>query len=135
VVHGPQTAIVVGKSGEDIWTDKYGRVKLQFHWDREGQSDENSSCWVRVSQAWAGSNWHGGEAALADLCADNAFHAHMAEVIKRVNDGLSPIERVRRFILTADPFTVDNGQMTPTMKLRRHVLKEKYGERLEALYH
>jgi long-chain acyl-CoA synthetase len=87
------------------------------------------------AQAWAGSNWHGGEAALADLCADNAFHAHMAEVIKRVNDGLSPIERVRRFILTADPFTVDNGQMTPTMKLRRHVLKEKYGERLEALYH
>jgi type VI secretion system secreted protein VgrG len=57
VVHGPQTAIVVGKAGEDIWTDKYGRVKLQFHWDREGQSDENSSCWVRVSQAWAGSNW------------------------------------------------------------------------------
>lgn len=57
VVHGPQTAIVVGKAGEEIWTDKYGRVKLQFHWDREGQSDENSSCWVRVSQSWAGSNW------------------------------------------------------------------------------
>jgi type VI secretion system secreted protein VgrG len=57
VVHGPQTALVVGKSGEEIWTDKYGRVKLQFHWDREGKSDENSSCWVRVSQAWAGSNW------------------------------------------------------------------------------
>jgi type VI secretion system secreted protein VgrG len=57
IVHGPQTAIVVGKSGEEIWTDKYGRVKLQFHWDREGESDENSSCWVRVSQAWAGSNW------------------------------------------------------------------------------
>jgi type VI secretion system secreted protein VgrG len=57
VVHGPQTALVVGKSGEDIWTDKYGRVKLQFHWDREGKSDENSSCWIRVSQAWAGSNW------------------------------------------------------------------------------
>jgi type VI secretion system secreted protein VgrG len=57
VVHGPQTALVVGKSGEEIWTDKYGRVKLQFHWDREGQSDENSSCWVRVAQAWAGNNW------------------------------------------------------------------------------
>lgn len=56
-VHGPQTAIVVGKSGEEIWTDKYGRVKLQFHWDREGKSDENSSCWIRVSQAWAGKNW------------------------------------------------------------------------------
>ena len=59
VVHGPQTALVVGKAGEEIWTDKYGRVKLQFHWDREGQSDENSSCWVRVSQVWAGSNWGG----------------------------------------------------------------------------
>jgi type VI secretion system secreted protein VgrG len=57
IVHGPQTAIVVGKSGEEIWTDKYGRVKLQFHWDRESESDENSSCWVRVSQAWAGNNW------------------------------------------------------------------------------
>lgn len=58
-VRGPQTAVVVGKQGEDIWTDKYARVKLQFHWDREGESDENSSCWVRVSQAWAGKNWGG----------------------------------------------------------------------------
>jgi type VI secretion system secreted protein VgrG len=57
VVEGPQTAIVVGKGGEEIWTDKYGRVKVQFHWDRIGDHDENSSCWVRVSQAWAGSNW------------------------------------------------------------------------------
>ncbi len=58
-VYGPQTAVVVGKSGQDIWTDKYGRVKVQFHWDREGKSDENSSCWVRVSQNWAGKNWGG----------------------------------------------------------------------------
>ena len=58
-VQGPQTAIVVGKSGEEIWTDKYGRVKLQFHWDRYGESDENSSCWVRVSQSWAGKTWGG----------------------------------------------------------------------------
>ena len=57
VVHGPQTAIVVGKAGEEIWTDKYGRVKVQFHWDREGKADENSSCWVRVAQGWAGKNW------------------------------------------------------------------------------
>ena len=56
-VQGPQTAVVVGKSGEDIWTDKYGRVKVQFHWDRYGKSDENSSCWVRVSHPWAGKNW------------------------------------------------------------------------------
>ncbi len=51
---GPQTAIVVGPEGEEIWTDPYGRVKVQFHWDREGQRNENSSSWVRVSQAWAG---------------------------------------------------------------------------------
>lgn len=57
VVRGPQTATVVGKSGEEIWTDKYGRVKVQFPWDRYGASDENSSCWVRVSQNWAGKNW------------------------------------------------------------------------------
>jgi type VI secretion system secreted protein VgrG len=56
-VQGPQTAVVVGKSGEEIWVDKYGRVKVQFHWDREGKKDENSSCWVRVSQPWAGKNW------------------------------------------------------------------------------
>ena len=57
VVKGPQTAIVVGPSGEEIYTDKYGRVKLQFHWDRYSKADENSSCWVRVAQAWAGAKW------------------------------------------------------------------------------
>ncbi len=57
VVMGPQTAVVVGKAGEEIWTDEFGRVKVQFHWDREGHNDERSSCWVRVSQPWAGKNW------------------------------------------------------------------------------
>ena len=57
LIQGPQTAIVVGKTGEEIWTDKYGRVKVQFHWDRYGKADENSSCWVRVSHAWAGKKW------------------------------------------------------------------------------
>lgn len=57
VVKGPQTAVVVGKSGEEIWIDKYGRIKLQFHWDQDGQRDENSSCWVRVAHNWAGKNW------------------------------------------------------------------------------
>ena len=57
VVQGPQTAIVVGKAGEEIWTDKYGRVKVQFHWDRYGKDNENSSCWIRVSHPWAGKNW------------------------------------------------------------------------------
>ncbi len=58
-VKGPQTAIVVGKDGEEIWTDEYGRVKVQFHWDREGESNEDSSCWIRVSQHWAGKTWGG----------------------------------------------------------------------------
>jgi type VI secretion system secreted protein VgrG len=56
-ISGPQTAIVVGKKGEEIWTDKYGRVKVQFHWDRDAEADEKSSCWIRVSQSWAGKNW------------------------------------------------------------------------------
>ncbi|MHC8327308.1 type VI secretion system Vgr family protein [Pseudomonas sp. LB1P83] len=49
-----QTAIVVGKSGEEIWTDEYGRIKLQFPWDRDGKNDETSSCWVRVVLPWSG---------------------------------------------------------------------------------
>jgi type VI secretion system secreted protein VgrG len=56
-VSGPQTAMVVGPAGEEIWTDKYGRVKVQFHWDRYGKKDENSSCWIRVSHPWAGKSW------------------------------------------------------------------------------
>jgi type VI secretion system secreted protein VgrG len=59
VVQGPQTAIVVGPSGEEILTDEYGRVKVQFHWDRLGQFDQDSSCWMRVSQPWAGVGWGG----------------------------------------------------------------------------
>ncbi|MCU1292292.1 MAG: type secretion protein ImpA [Bryobacterales bacterium] len=57
VIQGVQTALVVGKSGEEIWVYQYGRVKVQFPWDRVGQKDENSSCWVRVSQIWAGKGW------------------------------------------------------------------------------
>jgi type VI secretion system secreted protein VgrG len=57
VIHGSQTAFVVGPSGEEIYTDEHGRVKVQFHWDREGSRDENSSCWIRVSQPWAGKGW------------------------------------------------------------------------------
>ena len=56
-VQGPQTAVVVGPSGDEIHTDKYGRVKVQFHWDRYGKRDENSSCWMRVSHPWAGKGW------------------------------------------------------------------------------
>jgi type VI secretion system secreted protein VgrG len=57
VAAGPESAIVVGPPGEEIHTDKYGRVRVQFRWDREGKLDESSTCWVRVGQMWAGSNW------------------------------------------------------------------------------
>ena len=54
VIAGIQTATVVGPRGEEIFCDKYGRVKVQFHWDREGKKDADSSCWLRVAQVWAG---------------------------------------------------------------------------------
>lgn len=54
---GVQTAVVVGKSGDEIYTDEYGRIKIQFHWDNYGSKDENSSCWVRVATQWAGKKW------------------------------------------------------------------------------
>jgi type VI secretion system secreted protein VgrG len=57
IIPGTQTAIVVGKSGEEIWTDQYGRIKVQFHWDQKGKNDENSSCWIRVAHGWAGKSW------------------------------------------------------------------------------
>lgn len=57
VIAGVQTAVVVGPQGEEIYTDEHGRVKVQFHWDREGNNDENSSCWLRVMTPWAGSMW------------------------------------------------------------------------------
>ena len=56
-VRGVQTATVVGPAGEEIFVDKYSRVKVQFHWDREGKDDVNSSCWVRVATFWAGTQW------------------------------------------------------------------------------
>ncbi|RLB81913.1 MAG: type VI secretion system tip protein VgrG [Deltaproteobacteria bacterium] len=57
LVQGLQTAIVTGPKNEEIYTDEYGRVKVQFHWDREGKRDENTTCWLRVAQLWAGAGW------------------------------------------------------------------------------
>jgi type VI secretion system secreted protein VgrG len=56
-VYGSQTALVVGKSGEEIWTDQYGRIKVKFYWDQSSPQDETSSCWIRVMQGWAGKAW------------------------------------------------------------------------------
>lgn len=57
MVYGPQTAVVSVKSGEESWLDKFGRVRVQFHWEREGKNNETSACWVRVAQSWAGASW------------------------------------------------------------------------------
>ncbi len=57
LVRGPQTALVTGPAGEELHVDKHGRIKVQFHWDRQGQYDDHSSCWVRVAQAWAGNGY------------------------------------------------------------------------------
>jgi type VI secretion system secreted protein VgrG len=57
VVRGPETGTVVGPKGEEIFVDQYGRIKVQFHWDRNGKRDENSSGWIRVAQPWAGKQW------------------------------------------------------------------------------
>ncbi|THB68982.1 MAG: type VI secretion system tip protein VgrG [Gammaproteobacteria bacterium] len=56
-IHGIQTAVVTGASGDEIYVDKFGRIKVQFHWDRHGKNNESSSCWIRVSQTWAGEGW------------------------------------------------------------------------------
>ncbi len=57
VVQGPQTAVVVGKDKEEIWTDEFGRIKVQFPWDRLGKKNDQSSCWLRVAQVWSGTKW------------------------------------------------------------------------------
>ncbi|NJD10345.1 MAG: type VI secretion system tip protein VgrG [Gemmatimonadetes bacterium] len=56
-IHGSQSALVVGKAGEEVWTDSHGRIKLHFYWDRDSKRDENSSCWIRVATPWAGKSW------------------------------------------------------------------------------
>ena len=71
---------------------------------------------------------------LETLIGDAGFHAVLSGAIDRVNADLSVIEKVRRFVVTADPFTIENGMMTPTLKIRRHVIRDKYGNKLEALY-
>ena len=59
VIPGTQSAVVTGPQGEEIYTDNYGRVKVKFHWDRKGQANETSSCWLRVAQPWAGRGYGG----------------------------------------------------------------------------
>ena len=82
--------------------------------------------------AWAKS--HGKDADLATLATDAEFHHALAAVVDRVNARLSMIERVRRFIVAQAPFTTENGLQTPSLKIRRHKIKDKYGDALESLY-
>ncbi len=77
---------------------------------------------------------HGKDPDLAALADDPDLRAALSETVERVNQGLSPLERVRRFTLARAPFTVENQMMTPTLKIRRHAIKAAYGEEIEALY-
>jgi len=77
---------------------------------------------------------HGYKPDLQALADDPDLHRALLTAIEKVNNGLSVIERVRRFVIAAEPFSIDNGMMTPSMKVRRHVVRQAYGEKLEKLY-
>jgi len=81
---------------------------------------------------WANENDHARD--LAALADSQPFHEALRTTVDRVNERLSPIEQVRRFIIAGEGFSTDNGLMTPTLKPRRHMITERYGEQLEALY-
>jgi long-chain acyl-CoA synthetase len=85
-----------------------------------------------AASSWARANAKAGD--LAALAGDAQFHDHISKAVERVNLGLSQIERVRRFVLAKEAFTTENGMLTPSMKIRRHVIRSTYGETLEALY-
>jgi len=85
-----------------------------------------------AAAAWAEA--HGKPTDLASLVVDAEFRRSIGEAIDRVNRSLSPTEKVRRFLLIGEPFTVDNEMSTPTLKIRRHVIIARYGAALDALY-
>ena len=86
------------------------------------------------TEAWAGAQTPPRPAALAGLVDDPAFREAVGAAIDRLNRDLSVIERVRRFTLAAEPFSIENGMMTPTLKIRRHAIIARHGAALEALY-
>ena len=85
------------------------------------------------SSAWAIEHGKGPE--LAALSEDHELHAALAAIVDSVNGQLSMIEKVRHFLIARAPFTIDNEQLTPTLKVRRHKIVEIYGDALDALYH
>jgi len=108
VVRGVQTATVVGPPEEEIYPDKFGRVKVQFHWDREGKKDEKSSCWIRVSQLWAGEFWGGmyipriGQEVIVDFIEGDPDRPI---IIGRVYNGDNPV-----------PYTLPDQKTKSTIK-------------------
>lgn len=97
---GPQTARVVGPEGQELYTDEYGRIKVQFHWDRQGQNNENSSCWIRVSSPWAGGGFGGlqlpriGDEVVVDFIGGNPDRPIvLGRVYNRIN--MPPVELPR----------------------------------------
>ncbi len=87
---------------------------------------------AQVARDWA--KRHGKPAGLGELTEDADFRKHVGEAVERVNRGLSGIERIRKFVLTAEPFGIENGQLTPTLKIRRHEIRKRYGDLLDQLY-
>ena len=77
---------------------------------------------------------HGGAAELGALARDAGFHKALGEVVTRVNHDLAPGERVRRFVIAGEPFSIDNAQMTPTLKIRRHAIRDAYQAAFDPLY-
>jgi long-chain acyl-CoA synthetase len=84
------------------------------------------------AQHWAATR--GRAADERDLAEDAEFHQAMAQAIEAVNDRLSVVERIRRFRIAPEAFSVENGQLTPTIKIRRHAIRQVYGASLDALY-
>src|SRR3546814_13758775 len=87
---------------------------------------------VCSSDLWASQN--GRSARLETLCDSEAFRKAVGRAVDRVNRDLAQIEKIRRFVVACEAFTTENGMMTPTLKIRRHKIRENYWERLDALY-
>jgi long-chain acyl-CoA synthetase len=77
---------------------------------------------------------HGAAAELPALAHNPAFHQALGDAVARINQELAPIERVRRFIIAHEPFSIDNAQMTPTLKIRRHAIRAAYEAKFDSLY-
>jgi long-chain acyl-CoA synthetase len=87
---------------------------------------------AEFARRWARENKAAGD--LAELVTLEQFHKAMAAAVERVNKSLSNLEKIRRFILAAEPFTIENEMLTPSMKIRRHKIRERHGAALDALY-